>query len=41
MEFEEKPEKIKRDWTGLSCGSVTNNVLKEGIATVPQDTTLI
>jgi hypothetical protein len=41
MEFEEKPEKIERDRTGLSCGSVTNDVSKEGTTTVPQNTTLI
>jgi hypothetical protein len=29
IEFEEKLEKIKRDWTELSCESVTNNILKK------------
>jgi hypothetical protein len=41
MEFEEKPEKIERDRTGLSRGSVTNDVSRERTATVPQNTILI
>jgi hypothetical protein len=41
MEFEEKPEKIERDRTGLSCGSVTNNVSRRRTATVLQNTALI
>jgi hypothetical protein len=41
MEFKEKLEKIERDQTGLSCGSVTNDVSKGGTATVPRDTALI
>jgi hypothetical protein len=41
MEFKEKPEKIKRDWTELSCGSMTNNVLRKKTTTVPQNTKLI
>jgi hypothetical protein len=35
MEFEEKPEKIERDRTGLSRGSVTNDVSRGRTATIP------
>jgi hypothetical protein len=28
IKFEEKPKKIERDQTGLSCGNVTNNISK-------------
>jgi hypothetical protein len=41
MEFEEKPEKIKRDRTGLSRGSVTNDVSRGKITIVPRNTVLI
>jgi hypothetical protein len=41
MEFKEKPEKIERDQTGLSRGSVTNDVSRGRTATVPRDTALI
>jgi hypothetical protein len=41
IEFEEKLEKIKRDQTGLSRGSMTNNVSRRETAMVPQNTVLI
>jgi hypothetical protein len=41
IKFKEKLEKIKRNQTGLSCGSIMNNILKGRTAIVLQNIVLI